>query len=71
MQYGIDKDFSEKDRYVVFYDMGASNTYAALVHFTAYVTKSPGGGKNITAQQFHVSSIVIMRFEFDREVRIY
>lgn len=54
LQYGIDKDFSVEDRYVVFYDMGASNTYAALVHFTAYTTKSPGGGKNITAQQFHV-----------------
>lgn len=57
LQYGIDKDFSADDRYVVFYDMGASNTYAALVHFTAYVTKSPGGGKNITAQQFHIKGI--------------
>ncbi|KAG0612998.1 hypothetical protein M758_6G068300 [Ceratodon purpureus] len=57
LQYGIDKDFSVEDRQVVFYDMGASNTYAALVHFTAYTTKSPGGGKNITAQQFHVKGV--------------
>lgn len=62
LQYGIDKDFSVEDRYVVFYDMGASNTYAALVHFTAYTTKSPAGGKNITAQQFHVRNTMIVEF---------
>jgi hypoxia up-regulated 1 len=60
LQYGIDKDFTDGDRYVVFYDMGASNTYAALVHFTAYTGKSPGGGKNITFQQFHVSKSRVM-----------
>lgn len=61
LQYGIDKDFAVEDRHVVFYDMGASNTHAALVHFTAYTTKSPAGGKNITAQQFHVSNAMILR----------
>ena len=59
LQYGIDKDFSVEDRHVVFYDMGASNTHVALVHFTAYTTKSPAGGKNITAQQFHVRNAMI------------
>ncbi|MED6157867.1 hypothetical protein PIB30_027396 [Stylosanthes scabra] len=31
LQYGIDKDFSNESRHVVFYDMGSGSTYAALV----------------------------------------
>ncbi|KAJ6301385.1 hypothetical protein OIU77_015653 [Salix suchowensis] len=40
--YGIDKDFSNGSLYVVFYDMGASSTYAALVYFSAYNAKKFG-----------------------------
>ncbi|KAJ0805131.1 putative Heat shock protein 70 family [Helianthus annuus] len=42
LQYGIDKDFSNGSRYVVFYDMGSSSTYAALVYFSACNTKDYG-----------------------------
>ena len=71
LQYGIDKDFTDEDRYVVFYDMGASNTYAALVHFTAYTGKSPGGGKNITFQQFHVSKSRVMYPSYPRSLFLW
>uniref|UniRef100_A0A6N2LA52 ubiquitinyl hydrolase 1 n=1 Tax=Salix viminalis TaxID=40686 RepID=A0A6N2LA52_SALVM len=50
LQYGIDKDFSNGSRYVVFYDMGASSTYAALVYFSAYNAKE--FGKTVSVNQF-------------------
>lgn len=53
LQYGIDKDFSNGSRHVVFYDMGASSTYAALVYFSAYSTKELG--KTVSANQFQVT----------------
>lgn len=31
LQYGIDKVLSDESRHVIFYDMGSSRTYAALV----------------------------------------
>ncbi|KAJ6776762.1 hypothetical protein OIU74_000866, partial [Salix koriyanagi] len=40
--YAIHKDFSNGSLYVVFYDMGASSTYAALVYFSAYNAKEFG-----------------------------
>lgn len=52
LQYGIDKDFSNGSRHVVFYDMGASSTYAALVYFSAYNAKEYG--KTISVNQFQV-----------------
>lgn len=52
LQYGIDKDFSNGSRNVVFYDMGASSTYAALVHFSAYNAKEYG--KSVSVNQFQV-----------------
>ena len=30
LQYGIDKDFSNGSRHVVFYDMGSSSAYALV-----------------------------------------
>ena len=42
IQYGIDKDFSNASRQVVFYDMGSNSAYAALVYFSAYTTKEYG-----------------------------
>jgi len=55
LQYGIDKDFSNGSRYVVFYDMGASSTYAALVYFSAYNAKE--FGKTVSVNQFQVNLI--------------
>ncbi|CAK7340373.1 unnamed protein product [Dovyalis caffra] len=55
LQYGIDKDFSNGSRNVVFYDMGASSTYAALVHFSAYNAKE--FGKTVSVNQFQVKDV--------------
>jgi hypoxia up-regulated 1 len=50
IQYGIDKDFSNASRHVVFYDMGSNSAYAALVYFSAYTTKEYG--KSVSVNQF-------------------
>lgn len=53
LQYGIDKDFSNGSRHVIFYDMGSSSTYAALVHYSAYSAKEYG--KTVSVNQFQVN----------------
>ncbi|XP_028795972.1 heat shock 70 kDa protein 17 [Neltuma alba] len=55
LQYGIDKDFSNESRHVIFYDMGSSSTYAALVHFSAYPSKEYG--KTVSVNQFQVKDV--------------
>lgn len=55
LQYGIDKDFSNGSRHVIFYDMGAGSTYAALVYFSTYNTKE--FGKTVSANQFQVKDV--------------
>lgn len=55
LQYGIDKDFSEESRHVLFYDMGAKGVYAALIYYSAYTTKE--FGKNKTVNQFQVKEV--------------
>ncbi|KAK9156266.1 hypothetical protein Sjap_003746 [Stephania japonica] len=55
LQYGIDKDFSNQSRHVVFYDMGSSSTYAALVYFSAYEAKQ--FGKTVSVNQFQVKDV--------------
>ncbi|KAG4127150.1 hypothetical protein ERO13_D10G200000v2 [Gossypium hirsutum] len=55
LQYGIDKDFSNGSRHVIFYDMGSTNTYAALVYFSAYNAKE--FGKTVSANQFQVKDV--------------
>lgn len=52
LQYGIDKDFSNGSRHVIFYDMGSSSTYAALVYYSAYNSKEYG--KTVSVNQFQV-----------------
>lgn len=52
LQYGIDKDFSNESRHVIFYDMGAGSTYAALVYYSAYKAKE--FGKTVSVNQFQV-----------------
>lgn len=55
IQYGIDKDFSNTSRHVVFYDMGSNSAYAALVYFSAYTTKEYG--KSVSVNQFQVKDV--------------
>ncbi|KAI4365570.1 hypothetical protein MLD38_021544 [Melastoma candidum] len=55
LQYGIDKDFANGSRHVVFYDMGSSSTYAALVYFSAYNAKELG--KTVSINQFQVKDV--------------
>ncbi|KAL6911360.1 hypothetical protein ACP4OV_000165 [Aristida adscensionis] len=55
LQYGIDKDFSNGSRHVIFYDMGASSTYAALVYYSAYNAKE--FGKTVSVNQFQVKDV--------------
>ncbi|XWS74632.1 hypothetical protein CRYUN_Cryun01aG0015000 [Craigia yunnanensis] len=55
LQYGIDKDFSNGSRHVIFYDMGSSSTYAALVYYSAYTAKE--FGKTVSVNQFQVKDV--------------
>lgn len=55
LQYGIDKDFSNGSRHVIFYDMGSGSTYAALVYFSAYNSKE--FGKTVSVNQFQVKDV--------------
>ncbi|XP_042436659.1 heat shock 70 kDa protein 17-like [Zingiber officinale] len=55
LQYGIDKDFSNESRHVIFYDMGSSSTYAALVYFSAYSAKE--SGRTVSVNQFQVKDV--------------
>lgn len=55
LQYGIDKDFSNGSRNVVLFDMGATSTYAAVVHFSSYVARERG--KNVSVNQFQVKGV--------------
>ncbi|WCJ28811.1 Heat shock 70 kDa protein 17 [Euphorbia peplus] len=55
LQYGIDKDFSNGSRHVIFYDMGSSSTYAALVYYSAYNGKE--FGKTVSVNQFQVKEV--------------
>ncbi|XP_022976698.1 heat shock 70 kDa protein 17-like [Cucurbita maxima] len=55
LQYGIDKNFANESRHVIFYDMGSSNTYAALVYFSSYNAKEYG--KTVSVNQFQVKDV--------------
>ncbi|CAA2991807.1 heat shock 70 kDa 17 [Olea europaea subsp. europaea] len=55
LQYGIDKDFSNGSSHMMFYDMGANSTYAALVYFSAYNAKE--FGKTTPVNQFQVKDV--------------
>jgi hypothetical protein len=45
LQYGIDRDFTNKTEWVVLYDMGATSTEAALVKFSSFTVKEAGKPK--------------------------
>ncbi|KAF3772965.1 Heat shock protein 17 [Nymphaea thermarum] len=55
LQYGIDKDFSNESRHVLFYHMGSSSTYAALAYFSSYPAKEFGRQVSINQFQQHMS----------------
>ncbi|XP_050231681.1 heat shock 70 kDa protein 17 [Mercurialis annua] len=55
LQYGIDKDFSNGSRHVIFYDMGSGSTYAALVYYSTYNSKQ--FGKTVPVNQFQVKDV--------------
>ncbi|BFI40486.1 hypoxia up-regulated 1 [Marchantia polymorpha subsp. ruderalis] len=55
LQYGIDKDFGNETKHVVFYDMGANSLYAAVVYYSAYSGKERG--KTTSFNQFQVKGI--------------
>lgn len=60
LQYGIDKDFSNETRNVIFYDMGANSLYAALIQFSSYQGKDRG--KTTTFNQFQVRELIDCEF---------
>ena len=45
LQYGIERDFTNKTEWVILYDMGATSTEAALVKFSSFVVKEIGKPK--------------------------
>ena len=48
LQYGIDKVLSDESRHVIFYDMGSSSTYAAVVYFSSCGKVNPElGGQHM------------------------
>ncbi|CAL5229767.1 g13152 [Coccomyxa viridis] len=55
LQYGIERDFSNKTEWVILYDMGATSTEAALVKYSSFVVKEFGKPK--TFSQFEVKDV--------------
>lgn len=45
LQYGIDRDFTDKTEWVVLYDMGATSTEASLVKYSSFSVKEAGKPK--------------------------
>ena len=48
LQFGIERDFTNKTQNVVFYDMGSGGTVASLVRYSSYPSKEAGPGKAIS-----------------------
>lgn len=55
LQYGIEKDFTNKTEHVVLYDMGANSVEVAHVKFSSFVIKE--GYKNNTYSQFETMQV--------------
>lgn len=45
LQYGIERDFTNKSEQVILYDMGATSTECALVEFSSFRVKEGGSWK--------------------------
>ena len=56
LNYGIERDFKNGTESVIFFDMGATSTEAALVEFSSYKKKSYGKSKEVG--QFKVKDVV-------------
>ncbi|KAL6750263.1 Hsp70 protein-domain-containing protein [Haematococcus lacustris] len=48
LQFGIERDFANATKHVVFYDMGSGSTVVALVRFSSYMVKEAGKPKPIS-----------------------
>ncbi|KAK9826508.1 hypothetical protein WJX81_008378 [Elliptochloris bilobata] len=55
LQYGIERDFTNRSEWVILYDMGAASTEAALVRFSSFSIKEYGKAK--TYSQFEVVDV--------------
>ncbi|CAJ1972942.1 unnamed protein product [Sphenostylis stenocarpa] len=55
VQYGMDKNFLNESRHVIFYDMGSSSTYTALVYFSSDMINEYG--KSVPVNQFEVKDV--------------
>lgn len=53
LQYGIERDFTNKTEHIVFYDVGAKSAEAALVKFSSF----GGTGKSKSVSQFEVIDV--------------
>lgn len=53
LQYGIERDFTNKTEHIVFYDLGAKSAEAALVKFSSF----EGGTKSKPVSQFEVIDV--------------
>eukprot|EP00889_Picochlorum_renovo_P008483 jgi/Picre1/35513/NNA_002974.t1 len=53
LQYGIERDFTNKTEQVIFYDLGAKSAEVALVEFSSFVDKT--NGKSVS--QFDVKDV--------------
>lgn len=45
LQYGIERDFTNRTDHVILYDLGAASLQAALVSYSAYTGAKVGEGK--------------------------
>ena len=45
LQYGIERDFTNRSEWVALYDMGAASTEAALVRYSSFSVKEYGKAK--------------------------
>jgi hypoxia up-regulated 1 len=48
LQFGIERDFTNKTQHVVFYDMGAGGTIVSLVKYSSFNAKEAGTTKAIS-----------------------
>ncbi|GMH32381.1 hypothetical protein BSKO_00215 [Bryopsis sp. KO-2023] len=51
LQYGIERDFTEKPEDIILYDMGSTTTQVALISFSSFETKEKGKVKSVSQFQ--------------------
>lgn len=48
LQFGIERDFTNKTQNVILYDMGSGSTVVSLVRYSSYTVKEAGKPKGIS-----------------------